>query len=100
VPGSSTGGVLTLDMTESNVFTSTLTENVATLTLNNPAQGQTVNILFTQDATGSRTMAWPASFKWPGGTASVLSTNSNAVDLLVITYIGTDWYASMIKDLS
>ena len=100
VPGSSTGGVLTLDMTESNVFTSTLTENVTTLTLNNPAQGQTVNILFTQDATGSRTMAWPASFKWPGGTASVLSTNSNAVDLLVITYIGTDWYASMIKDLS
>jgi hypothetical protein len=80
VAGSSTGGVLTLDMTESNVFTSTLTENVATLTLSNPAQGQTVNILLTQDATGSRTMAWPASFKWPGGTASVLSTNSNAVD--------------------
>ena len=100
VAGSSTGGVLTLDMTESNVFTSTLTENVATLTLNNPAQGQTVNIVFTQDATGLRTMAWPGSFKWPGGTASVLSTNSNAVDLLVITYIGTDWYASMIKDLS
>ena len=100
VAGSSTGGVLTLDMTESNVFTSTLTENVATLTLSNPAQGQTVNMLFTQDATGSRTMAWPASFKWPGGTASVLSTNSNAVDLLVITYIGTSWYASMIKDLS
>ena len=100
VAGSSTGGVLTLDMTESNVFTSTLTENVATLTLNNPAQGQTVNMLLTQDATGSRLMTWPASFKWPGGTASVLSTNSNAVDLLVITYIGTDWYASMIKDLS
>ena len=100
VAGSSTGGVLTLDMTESNVFTSTLTENVATLTLSNPAQGQTVNMLFTQDATGSRLMTWPASFKWPGGTASVLSTNSNAVDLLVITYIGTDWYASMIKDLS
>ncbi len=100
VAGSSTGGVLTLDMTESNVFTSTLTENVATLTLSNPAQGQTVNMLLTQDATGSRLMTWPASFKWPGGTASVLSTNSNAVDLLVITYIGTDWYASMIKDLS
>lgn len=100
VAGSSTGGVLTLDMTESNVFTSTLTENVVTLTLNNPAQGQTVNMLLTQDSTGSRLMTWPASFKWPGGTASVLSTNSNAVDLLVITYIGTDWYASMIKDLS
>ena len=100
VAGSSTGGVLTLDMTESNVFTSTLTENVTTLTLSNPAQGQTVNILFTQDATGSRTMAWPGSFKWPGGTASVLSTNPSSVDLLVVSYIGTSWYASLLKDLS
>lgn len=100
VAGSSTGGVLTLDMVDSNVFTSTLTENVTTLTLSNPAQGQTVNILFTQDATGSRTMAWPASFKWPGGTAGVLSTNASAVDLLVISYVGTDWYASLLKDLS
>ena len=100
VAGSSTGGVLTLDMTESNVFTSTLTENVTTLTLSNPAQGQTVNILFTQDASGSKTMAWPGSFKWPGGTASVLSTNPSSVDLLVVSYIGTSWYASLLKDLS
>ena len=100
VAGSSTGGVLTLDMTESNVFTSTLTENVVTLTLSNPAQGQTVNILLTQDVTGSRTMAWPGSFKWPGGTASVLSTNPSSVDLLVVSYIGTSWYASLLKDLS
>ncbi len=97
---SSSGGTLTANMTESNVFTSTLTENVTTLTLTGPAQGQTVNMLFTQDATGSRTMAWPAAFKWPGGTAETLSTNANAVDLLVITYLGTSWYASMLKDLS
>ena len=100
VVGASVGGALTLDTTQSNVFTVSMTENVTTMTLNNPAQGQTVNILFTQDATGNRTIIWPADFKWPGGTAETLSTNSNAVDLLVITYLGTNWYASMLKDLS
>ena len=100
VVGASTGGTLTLDMSQSNVFTVSMTENVTTVTLGTLAQGQTVNILFTQDATGNRTIIWPADFKWPGGTAETLSTNSNAVDLLVITYLGTNWYASMLKDLS
>jgi hypothetical protein len=100
VVGASTGGTLTLDMSQSNVFTVSMTENVTTVTLGTLAQGQTVNILFTQDGTGSRTISWPADFKWPGGTAETLSTNSNAVDLLVITYLGTSWYSSMLKDLS
>tara|TARA_R110000851_G_scaffold55339_1_gene129929 strand:+ start:1221 stop:2381 length:1161 start_codon:yes stop_codon:yes gene_type:complete len=100
VVGASTGGTLTLDMSQSNVFTVSMTENVTTVTLGTLAQGQTVNILFTQDATGNRTIIWPADFKWPGGTAETLSTNSNAVDLLVITYLGTNWYSSMLKDLS
>lgn len=99
VAASSTGGTLTMDMTESNVFTTTMTEAVNTLTLSNAAQGQTVNIILTQDASGGRVMTWPASFKWAGGTAAVLSTNPNAVDVLVITYIGTDWYASLLKDM-
>ena len=100
VVGASVGGALTLDTTQSNVFTVSMTENVTTMTLNNPALGQTVNILLTQDGTGSRVITWPASFKWPGGTAEILSTNPNAVDLLVITYLGTSWYASMLKGMS
>ena len=97
---SSSSGTLTLDCDTSNVFTVTLTENVSSLVLNNIGSGQTVNVLLTQDGTGSRTMSWPASFKWPSGSAPSLSTGAGEVDLLTATRIGSSWYATLIKDFS
>ena len=91
---------MTLNCALSNVFTTTFTANVTTApTLSNPADGQTLNWFITQDATGTRTMTWPTSFKWPGGTAGVLSTAANSVDLLVATYRSATgfWYATLSK---
>lgn len=96
---SSSAGTLTVDCDESNVFTTTLTENV-TVVLNNAVNGQTINILFTQDGTGSRTASWPASFYWAGGAAASLSTGAGEVDLLTASRIGSNWYATLIKDFS
>lgn len=92
---------MAVDCSLSNVFTTTLTANVTTApTLSNPRNGQTINWFLTQDATGSRTMTWPTSFKWPGGTAGALSTAANARDLLVATYLASTghWYATLVKD--
>jgi len=86
----------------SNVFYTTFTANVTTApSLTNPADGQTINWFITQDATGSRTMTWPTSFKWPSAAAGVLTTTASAVDLVVATYRSATgfWYASIIKDL-
>lgn len=38
-------------------------------------------LMLVQDATGSRTAAWHADFKFPGGTAPTLTTTANAVDI-------------------
>jgi len=86
----------------SNVFTTTFTANVTVApTFSNLIDGQTINWFITQDATGSRTITWPTSFKWAGGSsfAGVLSTSANAVDLLVATYRSSTgfWYASLSK---
>jgi hypothetical protein len=88
---------------QSNVFRTTMTSNVTTApTFTNQQDGQTINWFITQDGTGSRTMTWPtsASFVWPGGTAGVLSTAANSVDLLVATWRATTskWYATLTKD--
>jgi hypothetical protein len=91
---------MTVDCSLSNVFTTTFTANVTTApTLSNAPDGQTINWFITQDATGSRTMTWPTSFKWPNGTAGVLSTAANAVDLVVATYRSATgfWYATLSK---
>ena len=91
---------MSIDCTRSNVFITTLTANVTTAPVYpNPQDGQTINWFILQDATGTRTMTWGAAVKWPGGTAGVLSTAANAVDLLVMTYRSATnfWYAILSK---
>ena len=86
-----------LDAALSNAFTATLNVNVTTFTINNAVEGQTMSVLFVQDGTGSRTIAWPASFRWPGGSAPVLSTAASARDLLTAQFIGGVWLAVLSK---
>ena len=92
---------MTLNCALSNVFTTVVGANVTVApALTNPGDGQTINWFLTQDGTGSKTMTWPAGLKWPGGTAGVLSTAANAVDLVTLTYRAATghWYASLVKD--
>jgi len=89
-----------VDCTLGNIFTIPMSTNVTTLTMSNPSSGQTVNIVFTQDGTGSRTITWPANFKWSGGTSASLSTGATKVDLLVATWIPSAaiWIVALTKD--
>lgn len=90
-------GTLTLDMETGNVFEVTLTGNVTTLAINNPpASGKagSLVLILKQDATGSRTFAFPASCRFAGGTAPTLSSVASAIDILtfITTDAGTSWY--------
>lgn len=101
VPAAFSAAAMVVNCALSNVFTTTLTANVTVApTFSNVKNGQTINWRLKQDGTGSRTMAWPTSFKWPGGTVPTLSTAANAVDLLVVTYFADTglWLASLVKD--
>lgn len=61
-------------------------------TLSNPTNAQagaTYNLIVIQDGTGSRTLAYGANYKWPGGIAPTLSTAAAAIDVLSFLYDGT-----------
>lgn len=91
---------MVVDCSLANVFTTTLTGNVTTApTFSNLKDGQTINWFLTQDSTGARTMTWPASFKWPSGFVTTLSTSANAVDLVTATYRSATgfWYVTLLK---
>ncbi len=95
--------VITVDCSLSNVFETTLTASVTTVTFINAFDGQTINWFITQDATGGRTMGWDGTIKFPGGAVSgVLSTAADAVDLVVLSYRDTTgfWYGSVLQDFS
>jgi hypothetical protein len=93
----SSSGTATLDMNSSNQWKITLTENITTFNVSNENEGQSLLIRFLQDGTGSRTIAWPADFKWPGGVTPVLSTAANAADVLQATFVNGAWYGNLLK---
>jgi hypothetical protein len=101
-PGNSIGNsstAFTVDCSKSNVHYVTMNGNVAagSMTISNMQDGQTINLLLTQDATGTRTLGNPTGVKWPGGTVGVLSTAASAVDLIVISQINSVKYATISK---
>lgn len=92
----SASGVLTLKLENGNVFEVTLTENVTTTNLTNPpASGKAgyFTLILKQDATGGRTITFPATVKWSNGVAPSLSTAANALDILTFMTVngGTTW---------
>lgn len=91
----SASGTLTLDLSKNSNFYTTLHENVTTLTLSNLQSGKAnfFTLMVEQNGTGGYTVALPASWKHPSGTAYVASSAAGAIDLVQgITYDGgTTW---------
>lgn len=103
---SSSSGVLNFAYTNGNVFEVELDENVSSVTFSGlPSSGSYAEILikFTQDGTGSRTVTWPASVLWPGGTPPVITaTASSGCDIVSLKTwdAGTTWYGDVSQDYS
>jgi hypothetical protein len=97
-----TGTAKTIDLSQGNVFTATLTGN-CTFTLSgsnaNASRGSSFTLILTNDGTAGRTVAWSGgSFKFPGGAASLSrTTTANAVDIWVFFTPdqGTTWYGNI-----
>jgi len=63
-----TSTAYTIDLANGSVQYLTLTGN-CTYTFPTPVAGKSFILVQKQDATGSRTVTWPASVDWPGATA-------------------------------
>jgi hypothetical protein len=81
------GATITWDMSLGYNAKVTLGGN-RTLAVSNPVEGMTYSLGVNQDATGSRTMTWPASFNWGTTGAPTLTTTASKRDR--ITLICTD----------
>jgi hypothetical protein len=67
-------GVLTVNAALGSIIEVTLNQNITSIVVNNPVDGQELLFVWIQDATGSRTITFPASFK--GTTAPSSAVNS------------------------
>jgi len=81
---------ITVDASKGNNFRVTLGGNRTLANPTNLIDGQVINFRIIQDGTGSRTLAYGSNYKFPGGTAPVLSTAAGAFDMMSCQYDATD----------
>jgi hypothetical protein len=83
-----------IDINNGSIQTMTLTGNITANSIQNMAAGQSITMIMTQDATGSRTLS--STMKWSGGYKT-LTTTASATDIATIFYDGTTYYASLSR---
>lgn len=92
------GAAISLNAANGNVQKVTLTANT-TVTLTSPTSGVmcSLTLLVFQDATGSRTITWPASVKWGIAGAPTLTTTASKMDIISLFTVdgGTNWYGAL-----
>ena len=95
-------GAVSINVDNCPVQDITLTGNVVFTFTNPVATGATSNLtlILTQDGTGTRTITWPGSVKWAGGSAPTLTTTAAVVS--ICTFFtpdgGTTWYGFLSGD--
>lgn len=90
-----TSTAYTIDLANGSVQYLTLTGN-ATYTFPTPVAGKSFTLVQKQDGTGSRTVTWPASVKWPAGTAPTITATASKADKFVFTAIdSSSWLGSV-----
>lgn len=88
-----TGTAYTINTATGTLQILTLTGN-CTFTFPALVAGESFTLLLRQDATGSRTVTWPASVRWPGNTAPTITATASRTDKYIFTCDGTRWYGS------
>jgi hypothetical protein len=93
---SSGSGTVTLDLTNGNVFQHTASGGNVTFAFSNPpASGKagSLTLKWIQDSS-DRTITWPTSVDWAGGSAPDVTSGSAKVDIYTFFTVdgGTIWY--------
>lgn len=89
-------GSLSLNLSISSVFLVSLTSNISTITISNvnivSGTSQGFSLILTGDGT-QRTIIWPASIKWPGGSYPTPTSTNGKRDVYNFITIdgGTTW---------
>ncbi len=88
-----TSTAYTVDLANGSVQILTLTGN-CTFTFPTATAGKGFTMLLKQDGTGSRTVTWPSSVKWPASTAPTITSTASKGDKFVFVGDGTYWWGS------
>ena len=73
----------------------TLTDNWTPSAWPTATAGQFLELILKQDGTGSRTVTWPSSVKWPSSTAPTITATASKGDIIHFRSDGTNWLGNV-----
>jgi alpha-tubulin suppressor-like RCC1 family protein len=95
------GAATSIDLSSGNLIYASQSANT-TVSFANSENGNVYFVRVKDDTTTARTIAWPASINWDGGTAPTLSNSSSDTEaqifLLVTRNMGVTWYGKEVFD--
>jgi len=96
VPAATTAAATTsIDFSTGNIFKLSLGTNITTLSISNAVAG---TYLLEIIQGGTYTIAFPAAWKWSGGSAPTITATSGKTDIITIVYDGTTYFASAVQN--
>ena len=95
VATANSGTSYTVDLDNGTILVLTLTGNLGTFNFPTATAGKQFTLLLAQDATGSRTVAWPASVRWPSGVTPVHTATASKTDIFSFIADGTYWLGAI-----
>ena len=93
------GASIAWDLAANQVARLVLSTNGTMADATNKVDGSTYILLVTQ-GTGSNTLAWDATYKWPSGTAPTLTTGSAKSDIFTFISNGTSLFGVASQNYS
>jgi len=94
-------GTTTVDWKLGNHMDFTFGAFNETFTFTAPTKSGVYTMSLKQDSVGSRTATWPATVKWPAGTAPTLTTTATTgYDVVSFRFDGTNYYGTATLDFS
>ncbi len=100
--GAATGdGTTTIDWRNGNKFNFQFGAFNETFSFTAPTKPCNLMLKLVQDSVGSRTATWPATVKWPGGSAPTLTTTATTgTDIIGLYFDGTNYFSTASLDFS
>ena len=90
-----TGGTIAPDVSNGNIQTITLNNNLTINAFTNPIAGQSLTLIINTNGSG-RTLT--SSFLYAGGNKTLSTTNTK--DILTVFYDGSSYYANLVTNYS
>lgn len=93
-------GVIAWDLSANQASTITLGGDRTLDAPTNMQDGGEYQLIIKQDVTGGRTLSFHTTYKFPGGATPVVTTTTEAVDVMTCRSDGTNMYCAITQDFS